>query len=169
MVTLSQKKIDKIQDMKREGHSITQIQKKVGVANKTVIKYSRGIAVDEPEGEEETTQPVHAPLQDVVRKANVTVQAPMKPYEEPQEDVSDLLEETSVNYIPDPKDFIVEVEGIPVSRKVQLTPKNLMMFEWFKERYSWEGDLSDFIDDSMTYFFENRLGAKVRINIEEAM
>ena len=169
MVTLSQKKIDKIQDMKREGHSITQIQKKVGVANKTVIKYSRGITVDEPEGEEEITQSVHVPLQDVVRKANATVKAPMNPHEETEESHDDLLEETPVGYIQNPEDITVEVAGIPVSRKVQLNPKNLMMWEWFKERYNWEGDLSDFINDTMAYFFMNRLGAEVKINISEVM
>lgn len=66
------------------------------------------------------------------------------------------------------QEAIVEVEGVPVSRKVQLTPKNLTMYGWFKKRYNWNGDLSDFIDDTMTYFFESKLGAQMQIIIKEA-
>ena len=169
MGTISQRKIDKIQDLKREGNSIAQIKRETGVSRNTVIKYSKGIIVDKPEGEEESTQRVAVPLEHVTRKANATVQAPKKPQEEPEEDFSNLLEDTPVEYVPNAEDVVVEVAGIPVSRKVQLNPKNLMMFGWFKERYNWEGDLSDFLNDTMTYFFENRLGAKVEINISEVV
>ena len=169
MGTISQRKIDKIQDLKREGKSIAQIKRETGVSRNTVIKYSKGIIVDKPEGEEESAQRGVVPLEHVARKANATVQAPKNPLEEPEENFSDLLEDTRVEYIPNPEDIVVEVEGIPISRKVQLNPKNLMMFGWFKERYRWEGDLSDFLNDTMTYFFENKLGAKVEINISEVM
>ena len=167
MGTISQRKIDKIQDLKREGKSIAQIKRETGVSRNTVIKYCRGIKADDLEDVEEAAPRVDVPLKPRVIQTDATVHAPKKPLEEPEENFSDLLEETPVGYIPNPEDIVVEVEGIPVSRKAQLTPKNLMMFEWFKERYRWDGDLSDFLNDTMTYFFENRLGAKVEINIKE--
>ena len=170
MGTISQRRIEKIQDLKREGKSITQIQKKVGVSNKTVIKYCRGITADKQESVEELASQVDVPLEPrVIHPTEVTVQSPRRAVEEPQEVIPGLLEETPVEFIQAPEDIIVEVKGIPVSRKVQLSPKNLMMFGWFQKRYSWDGDLSDFIDDTMTYFFENKLGAEVQINIKEVI
>jgi len=50
----------------------------------------------------------------------------------------------------------VEVAGIPVGRKVVLTPKNLALFDWFKARYGYEGSLSDFINDCIEDFFRSR-------------
>jgi len=170
MGTISQRRIEKIQDLKREGKSITQIQKKVGVSNKTVIKYCRGIKADKQEDVGELASRVDVPLEPhVVHPTTATIQSPRQAIKDPQEAIPSLLEETPVEFIPDPEDIIVEVKGIPVSRKVQLSPKNLMMFGWFQKRYSWDGDLSDFIDDTMTYFFENKLGAEVQINIKEVI
>jgi len=164
------RKIEKIQELKRAGKTLSEIMKKTGISKVTVIKYCRGIKVDEPEIVEETTQRVDVPLESsVVRPTHATIQAPKQPPVDEVEDFSDLLEDTPVPYVQNPEDIIIEVEGIPISRKVQLNPKNLMMFGWFKERYKWEGDLSDFLNDTMTYFFENRLGAKVEINISEVM
>jgi len=50
----------------------------------------------------------------------------------------------------------VEVAGIPVSRKVVLTPKNLALFDWFKAKYGYDGGLSDFINDCIEDFFRSR-------------
>lgn len=50
----------------------------------------------------------------------------------------------------------IEVAGIPVSRKIILTPKNLALFDWFKAKYGYEGGLSDFINDCIEDFFRSR-------------
>lgn len=55
-----------------------------------------------------------------------------------------------------PEEVIVEVEGIPSGRRIRLTAKNLMYYDWFRSRYSYDGDLSDFINDAIEDFFKSR-------------
>jgi len=63
--------------------------------------------------------------------------------------------------------LLVEVEGVPVNGKVYLSTKNLMLFDRFRTQYQWDGDLSDFVNVSMTYFFENKLGVQVQVIIRD--
>jgi len=55
-----------------------------------------------------------------------------------------------------PEEVVIEVEGIPVGRKIRLSPKNLMFYDWFKTKYGYEGDLSQFINDAIEDFFRSR-------------
>ena len=65
-----------------------------------------------------------------------------------------------------PGEAIIEVEGVPVGTKIRLTPKSLLLFDWFKAKYGYEGDISDFINDAIEDFFRAR-GYKVLIVKEE--
>jgi len=65
-----------------------------------------------------------------------------------------------------PTESVIEVAGIPVGKKIRLTPKNLTLFDWFKARYGYEGGLSDFINDAIEDFFRSR-GYTVKIVKEE--
>jgi len=65
-----------------------------------------------------------------------------------------------------PNEAVVEVEGVPVGRKIRLTPKNLALFDWFKARYGYDGDLSDFINDAIDDFFRSR-GYSLKVVREE--
>ena len=55
-----------------------------------------------------------------------------------------------------PEEVILEVEGIPVGRRIRLSPKNLMFYDWFRTKYGYGGDLSDFINDAIDDFFKSR-------------
>ena len=55
-----------------------------------------------------------------------------------------------------PGEAIIEVEGVPVGTKIRLTPKSLLLFDWFKAKYGYEGDISDFINDAIEDFFRAR-------------
>jgi len=65
-----------------------------------------------------------------------------------------------------PGEVEVGVSGIPVGRRLQLTPWILVMFDWFKTRKGYEGDLSDFIHDAVVDFFKAR-GYTLKVVKEE--
>jgi len=140
--------IQKMRDLRKNKKSLSDIQKETGVSKPTIIKYTKGIKVTR-----------HLPP------------APPQPIASPVEVVDDEIFIDSTPTIVDsetsPQDAIVDVIGIPVNRKIQLTPKNLTMFQWFKTKYNWSGDISDFINDTMEYFFTKGLGAEMQVIIKE--
>lgn len=77
----------------------------------------------------------------------------------PEDSLGDSLRER--------EEAIVEVKGFPVGQRIYLTPKNVTMYQWFKSKYKWDGDLSDFVNDCMDYFFREGIRARMEINIRE--
>lgn len=140
---------DLAREAKRLGLEVSIARMKQNIAE---IKHESTQRIDEPL---EHRVPVWAPKQHFSDSATL-------------QDVPTPLEsESAVEYIADPEDFIVEVEGVPVSGKVYLSTKNLMLFDRFRTQYQWDGDLSDFVNVAMTYFFENKLGVQVQVIVRD--
>ncbi len=69
--------------------------------------------------------------------------------------------------IDDPGGVTIQIEGFAPGRQVFLTPKNILMFQWFLAKHpKWEGDLSDFINQAIEAFF-NSINWKIKMVQEE--
>jgi len=66
----------------------------------------------------------------------------------------------------EPEEVLLEVEGVPPTRRVKLTPKSLMWYAWFRTKYNYSGDLSTFINEVIEDFFRSR-GWTIKIVKEE--
>ncbi len=54
------------------------------------------------------------------------------------------------------QDIMVQIEGFAPGKTIILTPYNIVMMRWFIDKYGYEGDLSDFINDTIEDFFKSR-------------
>jgi len=51
---------------------------------------------------------------------------------------------------------VVQIEGFAPGKQIFLTAKNILMFQWFQSKYkNWHGDISDFINEAIDYFFRS--------------
>ena len=57
----------------------------------------------------------------------------------------------------------IQVEADPIIRKVAFTPKTLLLYQWVRSEYNWDGTLSDFVGDCVEYFFKEHLKVDVGI------
>lgn len=146
--------ITKIQTLRRQGKTLKEIKKETGVSMPTLVKYTKAV-------NEEQQKP-----------ASNAQKTPLPITEEPQFQESSIEDKYDVEYIGPtvgPQEALVEVEGIPVNRKISLTPKNLLMWDCFrKEHPQWEGDLSNFINESMACSFK-ALKMKLKITIGDML
>lgn len=176
---LTPKEIAEIQRLKEEGNSIKEIEEKTKRSYKTIKKY---LEPDDVESSED-------PIDDGISKENSIIEDDQVKTGNPKrKDPFSIKTEFDLNpQIPTqssrsspvydhseleesfikPEEAIVEVRGIPIGKKIQFTPKNLTMWEWFKSQYQgWENsDISDFINQCMDYFFKTGLGAKMKIEV----
>jgi len=151
MKRLDSAKIAKLRTLKKQGKTLDEIKMETGVSTATISKYTKNIKADNPL-EETATQ--------------TTPQIPFG--EEPQ--TPQQPEDYEVEFIgsrPKAQEALIEVEGIPVNRKISLTPKNLLMWDCFRKTYpQWDGDLSNFINESMDCTFK-ALKMNMKITIGE--
>jgi len=56
---------------------------------------------------------------------------------------------------------VLQMSGETISRKICFNPKTLLQFAFFKKRFGWEGDLSDFVADTIQYFIDHCVGEDI--------
>lgn len=56
---------------------------------------------------------------------------------------------------------VLQMSGETISRKVLFNPKTLLQYAFFKKRFGWEGDLSDFVADTIQYFIDHCVGEDI--------
>jgi len=152
MRRLDTETITKMWNLKKQGKTLAEIKKETGISNATIVKYTKNIKPTELKQEE---TPSEEPI----------IQQPRKP--QTQVFVPESLESAPIEPVISPEDVIVEVRGIPINKKIQINPKNLTLYEWFRAQYRWDGDLSDFVNDTMEYFFSKGLNAEMQVIVKE--
>jgi len=151
--------VTNIQKLRSEGLSIYKISKKTGYDYKTIKKHLI------PEKPEQSSKPV-------LKQSNekLVEDKPFSSVKKPSLlSDDDGTDEAFIRQYDKPEDAAIEVRGLPVSRKIQITPKNLTMFQWFKSRYNFEGDLGDFLNDCASFFFKNGVGARMEVKITDEL
>ena len=180
MRRLDSSTIKKIRSLRKQGKILEEIREETGVSLGAISKYCRRVKVGSVRrmiSSDPLEQELDAEVQDLRREAKWLGRelsiARMKQNiveikQESTQRIDEPLEsENAVKYIADPEEIIVEVEGLPVSGKVQLSTKNLMLFDRFRTQYQWDGDLSDFVNVAMEYFFKNKLGVQVQVIVRD--
>lgn len=143
---LSLQEIDEIRRLRKDGYSYYKIAKLRHHTFRTIKKY---LAED-----------VHAPkIEKRVKPVRAIKETPVSPIRY----VDHVPEETLIKA----DEAAVEVRGVPIGKKIQFTPKNLTIWEWFKTRYEgWEdSDFSDYVNQCIGYFFKVGLGATLKIEV----
>lgn len=149
MKRLDASTIAEMRNLKKQGKTLSQIREKTGISNATISKYTKNVKADNQIEEEITTS---------------------IPFGEKPKPPVQHIEDYEVEFL-DPKskpqEALIEVEGIPVNRKISLSPKNLLMWDCFRKTYpQWDGDLSNFINESMDCTFK-ALKMNMKITIGE--
>jgi len=143
--------ITKLRNLKKQGKTLEEIKTETGISTATISKYTKNIKPENPMEETAVQTPSRIPFG-----------------EQPQQ--STQTEDYKVEFIgptAKPQEALIEVEGIPVNRKISLTPKNLLMWDCFRKTYpQWDGDLSNFINESMDCTFK-ALKMNMKITIGE--
>lgn len=168
---LNPREIAKIRKMREEGVSYGRIAKKIGCSKPTVKKYCANM-IAEKEKKSTTAETSPTPQQEELVEGSSEAMPEQDPIVvSPSPTKEYFITETSnpqiLKSVEHPEDITVEVRGVPVGKKIQFTPKNLTMWEWFKSTYhGWENsDISDFINQCMDYYFKKGLGAKMKIEV----
>lgn len=194
MVKVDSQLRTQIRQLRVEGHSLTEIKKTLGVSKPTIIKYSRDLMMKDKKSTEEEASLSHIPpeidqeeeneqkFQDAPPKLPPPIprlkDTSFKPPQHiprlkdvPPDPPPPINPNMPEDFAPhsSPEEATIEVKGIPVGRKILLTPKNLTMFQWFKSKYQFGGDLSDFINDTMEYFFRIGVRAKMQVVTQEEL
>ena len=146
--------ITKIQNLKKQGNTLEEIKKETGVSMPTLVKYTKTIKTEKQQSEIEAQKQQSAP----------TLETPQT-----TEPTTEDYDVEYLNPTVGPQEALIEVKGIPVNRKISLTPKNLLMWDCFRNEHpQWEGDLSNFINESMDCTFKS-LKMKLKITIGDML
>jgi len=157
---LNSKEIAQIKKLKEDGYSLKDIEEKTSFSIPTIIKYAKGI-------KKKRKRPPRLLPSPESQSQEETEQNPRLPKDPPEDSVPTVPTEPNLESLVEAREALVEVKGVPVGKKILLTPKNLTMMQWFQARYNWEGDISDFVNQCMEFFFKEGLHAKMKVEIEE--
>ena len=142
--------IKKMRDLRANKTSLSEIQKQTGVSKPTIIKYTKDVQVK-----------IRKPL------GATNVVGMIENSEKPQSPATPI-EDYNVEFVDDEtgsQEAVIDVKGFPINRKLCLTAKNITLWDCFKQIYpQWEGDISDFVNESMDYTFK-ALKMEMKISI----
>lgn len=179
---LQSKQIQEIKKLKEDGLTLKAIRKETGYSIPTIIKYLKQKPDDG--AKEKTTKQIEPSTKPKIakkikRKSKKSTKKslldmgdlPATHVEPPQSpaDLPDSLipyDQKDEPFV-EPREVSLQVQGIPIGKKILLTPKNVTMIQWFQARYDWDGDISDFINQCIEYFFKEGLHAKIKVEIQE--
>lgn len=142
--------IAQMRTLKKQGKTLPEIREETGASLVTISKYTKHIKAENQTEEIEIQKPSLTSIPE-------QPQNPAKPIQD--------YDVEFIAPITDPHEALIEVQGIPVNRKISLTPKNLTMWDIFRKTCpQWDGDLSDFINESMDCTFK-ALKMKMKVTI----
>jgi len=161
---LTPQQVKRIKELREEGYTYQAIAGKVKCSESSVRKYvldlpSRKAEALPPTVPDNPSSPVLPNPTPLASNPNPTPLMASPPLLMPPAQI--------MQQPPSEREALVQVRGIPVGKKILITPKNLTMIQWFQSKYAWKGDLSDFINDAVEFFFSDGLHAKMQVSIEE--
>lgn len=159
---LSSEEIAGVKTLKENGYSLKDIEEKTGFSIPTIIKYTKG--VKKKRKKPSNSPPPSGPQLEEENNQNLEL-----PEDSPENSTLELPIDQNIEPIVDDREALIEVKGLPVGKTIQLTPVNYTMWQWFRTRYQFVGDISDFVNDCMDWFFKDCVHAKMKIDITEEL